>query len=53
MRKRELVRDYIRAEGDFHKETYIAERTNKAEIRPKNRVRKWRVVGRIFGMKYS
>ena len=26
--------DYIRAEGDFHKERYIAERTNKAEIRP-------------------
>ena len=24
----------IKAEGDFHKERYIAERTNKAEIRP-------------------
>ena len=26
--------DYIRAEGDFHKEIYIVERPNKAEIRP-------------------
>ena len=25
--------DYIRAEGDFLKEMYITERTNKAEIR--------------------
>ena len=33
---------------------YIVERTNKAEIRQKkNRVRKRRVVGRIYGMKYS
>ena len=32
---------------------YIVEKTNKAEIRPKNRVRKRRVVGRIYGMKYS
>ena len=23
--------DYIRAEGDFHREIYIIERTNKAE----------------------
>ena len=39
------------------KETFIKRcidvRTNKAEIRPKNRVRKRRVVGRIYGMKYS
>ena len=32
---------------------YIVERTNKAEIRQKNRVRKRKVVGRIYGMKYS
>ena len=43
---------------------YIVERTNKADIRPeelpirqkedqKNRVRKRRVVERIYGMKYS
>ena len=32
---------------------YIVERTNKAEIRRKNRVRKWRVFGIIYGMKYS
>ena len=32
---------------------YIVERTNKAEIRPEERVSKWRVVGRIYGMKYS
>ena len=33
---------------------YTVERTDKAEIRPrKNRVRKWRVVGRNYGMKYS
>ena len=35
----------IRAEGDF-------ERTNKADKDQKNRVRKRRVVGRIYGMKY-
>ena len=28
------TRDYIRAEGDFHKEIYIVKRTNKTEIRP-------------------
>ena len=28
-------------------------RTNKAEIQPKNKVRKRRVFGRIDGMKYS
>ena len=27
------IRDYFRAEGDFHKEVY-SEMTNKAEIRP-------------------
>ena len=32
---------------------YIVERTNKAETDRKNRVRKRRVVGRIYGMKYS
>ena len=33
---------------------YIVERTNKAEIRLKqNKVRKRRVVGRIYEMKYS
>ena len=32
---------------------YIVERTNKAEKDQKNRVRKRRVVGRIYGMKYS
>ena len=32
---------------------YIVERTNKAEIRPESRARKRRVVGRIYGMKYS
>ena len=39
---------------------YIVERTHKAEMRPgeqsedeENRLRKWRVVGRIYGMKYS
>ena len=39
------------------KETFIkryrVERTNKAEIRSEDRVRKRRVVARIFGMKYS
>ena len=32
---------------------YIVERTNKAEIGPENIVRKRRVVGRIYGIKYS
>ena len=27
------TKDYIRAEGDFHEEIYIAERTNRVEIR--------------------
>ena len=46
--------DYIRAEGDFHKEIYIAERTYETErLDQKNRVRKGRVVGRIYGMKHS
>ena len=38
------------------KETFmrnIVEMTNKAETDWKNRVRKWRVVGRIHGMKYN
>ena len=33
--------------------TYIVEWTNKAEIRPEEFVRKRRVVGRIYRMKYS
>ena len=28
------TKDYIRAEGAFHKDMYIAETTSKAEIRP-------------------
>ena len=32
---------------------YIVERTNKAERNRKKRVRKRRVVGRIYGVKYS
>ena len=32
---------------------YIVERTNKADKDWKNRERKQRVVGRIYGMKYS
>ena len=32
---------------------YIVERTSKAEKDQKNRVRKRRVVRRIYGMKYS
>ena len=32
---RSTTKDFIRAEGDFHKKKrYIVERTNKAEIRP-------------------
>ena len=33
--------------------SYVVERTNKAEKDRKNRVRKRRVVGRIYGMKYG
>ena len=36
--------------GTFSKR-YIVERTNAAELDQKNRVRKRRVVGRIYGMK--
>ena len=32
---------------------YIVERTKKAEIRPEEQSKKWRVVGKIYGMKYS
>ena len=32
--------DYIRGKGDFHKEIYIVERTNKAEIRPEDKSEK-------------
>ena len=32
---------------------YIVKRTSKAELRPENRVRKRRVVRRIYGIKYS
>ena len=32
---------------------YIVERTNKAEKERKNRARKQRAVGRMYGMKYS
>ena len=32
---------------------YIVERTYKAELNRKNRVKKRRVDGRIYGMKYS
>ena len=32
---------------------YIVQRTNKAELRPENRVRKQRVVGKIYEIKYS
>ena len=32
------TKDYIRAEGDFHKE--IVERTNKAEVRPEEQSQK-------------
>ena len=31
---------YIRAEGDFHKEIYIVEMTNEAEIRPEEQSKK-------------
>ena len=32
--------DYIRAEGDFHKEKYIVERTNKAAMKPEEQSEK-------------
>ena len=32
---------------------YVVERTNKAEKDRKNRVRKRRVVGKIYGVKYG
>ena len=32
---------------------YIVERTNKTELRRRNRVRKRRLVGRIYGMKHN
>ena len=32
---------------------YVVERTSTAEIRPEEQGEKWRVVGRIYGMKYS
>ena len=32
---------------------YTVEKTNKAKIRLEEQVRKWRVVGRIYGMNYS
>ena len=31
---------YIRAEGDFHKEIYIVERTKKEEMRPEEQSEK-------------
>ena len=34
-------------------ERYVVERTSKAEMTRGNLVRKQRVVGRIYGMKYS
>ena len=34
------MKDNIRAEGDFHKEISIVERTNKAEIRPEEQSEK-------------
>ena len=47
-----MTKDYIRAEGDVHKEN-VVERTNKAEIRPEEQSERAGVVGRMFGMKYS
>ena len=35
-----ITKDYIRAEGDFHKEIHVAERTNKADIRPEEQSEK-------------
>ena len=47
-------KDYIRADGDFQRER---ERDLKGPVRQRqdkeNRVRKRRVVWRIYGMKYS
>ena len=34
------TKDYIRAEGDFHKEIQIVERTNRAEMRPEEQSEK-------------
>ena len=34
------TKDSIRAEGDFHKDIYIVERTNKAGIRPEEQSEK-------------
>ena len=48
------TKDYLRAEGSFHKEIqYIVERTNKAEIRQEEQSEKHRVITMIYGMKYS
>ena len=41
-----------RAEGEFIKR-YIVERTKKTEVRPEEQSEKWKVVGRIYAMKYS
>ena len=38
--------DYIRADGDFHKE--IGERTNKAEIRPEEQSENGDLLGEIM-----
>ena len=46
------TKDYIRAEGDFHKEIgYVAENTttNKAEIRPKEQSKKAGESGELLG----
>ena len=40
--------DHIRAEGDFHKETYIVERTNKADIRPEEQSEKTELSGEFM-----
>ena len=52
------TKDYIRAEGDFRKEIYVAERTNKAEISPEEQSEKaescrenlweWNLVERVM-----
>ena len=47
------TRDYIRAEGDFHKERHSWKDQIRQTSDRKNRVRKWRVVGRLYEMKYS
>ena len=39
--------------NDIFIQRYIVERTNKAELDKKNRVRTRRLIGRIYGMKYS